>query len=162
MTSLQVQRASAILRGLGIQNPPSASVGILVAWQECEGGPASRHNPLNTTLRLPGSVAINQEGVQQYPNEAEGIRATVETLRDPRYAGIVQALRTGDPVAFLGQTSALRAWCGCDVASYVACLRDRYPGPLPPSATPSSPIQVPTWVLALALGVPLLAALASD
>jgi hypothetical protein len=152
--TLAVTRAVAILNGLGVKTPSSASIGLLVAWQACEGGPASRHNPMNTTLRMPGSRAINPEGVQQYPTEAEGITATVQTLRNGLYPQLVRALQTGNTTLFFGATAEMARW-----GTSMTCIRQAYGGPV--TGTPAPATTPRTWVIAVAVGVPLLAILAS-
>jgi hypothetical protein len=47
---------------------------------QAEGGFA-RNNPFNTTLRLPGSTNYNSVGVQNYNDPAQGVTATVKTLK---------------------------------------------------------------------------------
>lgn len=51
----------------------------LVAWMQAEGGNA-RFNPLNTTLKMPGSTDYNSVGVQNYVTLDQGLEATVRTL----------------------------------------------------------------------------------
>jgi hypothetical protein len=154
MATLAETRAVGILAGLGVRSPSPVSVSLLVAWQKCEGGPASRHNPLNTTLRMPGSRSINPEGVQEYPSEAAGIAATVATLTNGRYTTLVRALRTGDPGLFFGAAgrAEIATW-GTDVG----CIQRVYQGP---SSTPQAS-QPRAWVVAVAIGTPLLALILS-
>jgi hypothetical protein len=66
---------------------------FLRAWAACEGGDA-RYNPLNTTLRLPGSTSYNTAGVQHYADHIMGTAATALTIRLGYYEDIVRALRT--------------------------------------------------------------------
>lgn len=65
-----------------------------MAWMQAEGGD-SRHNPLNTSLRMPGSTTVNDHGVQNYVSDEQGIEATVTTLREAghNYERIVRRLR---------------------------------------------------------------------
>lgn len=58
------------------------------AWQaqmQAEGGDA-KHNPFNTTLRMPGSTDYNKlpngVAVQNYTSAEQGIEATVKTLKE--------------------------------------------------------------------------------
>jgi hypothetical protein len=147
MAALAVARARAILAGLGAPQTPGGIV-ILVAWQACEGGPASRHNPLNTTLPVPGSYPINAAGVQQYPGEQAGIAATVDTLRNGLYPGIVAALSAGDVAAFLANPQEITRW-GTDYG----CLAGRFGGPgAAGGGIQVGPVTVPDWApLALAV-----------
>ena len=85
-------RVLAGVRGNGrVQNRQ-----LLAAWGIAEGGTA-RDNPLNTTLRQPGSWNYNSAGVQNYPSAAVGIGATVKTLTNGYYVGIVNDLRSAIP-----------------------------------------------------------------
>lgn len=76
----------------------SENLRALVAWERAEGGHWSntaRFNPLNTTERAPGSYPINPVGVQAFTSWGEGLQATVATLRNGLYGGILAALRGG-------------------------------------------------------------------
>ena len=66
-------------------------VEFLRAWADCEGGSA-RFNPLNTTLRVPGSSSYNSAGVQHYEDRLQGLAATLLTIRLSHYAGVRDAL----------------------------------------------------------------------
>jgi len=161
MPPLPVRRAQAILAGIGAPVTPGG-VAILVAWQACEGGPASRHNPMNTTLPLPGSVPINAQGVQQYPTEAEGIAATVQTLQNGLYPGIVAALRSGSPAQFLSAQDEIQTW-----GTNPQCIAQRLGMPLPGGGGPLGGIEravgkVPRWVAIIVVGVPLTALILDD
>ena len=72
-------------------DPSPARVAFLRAWAACEGGDA-RWNPMNTTLRLPGSTSYNRAGVQHYLDALHGLSATLLTLRLPSYTAIREAL----------------------------------------------------------------------
>jgi hypothetical protein len=70
------------------------------AWMAAEGGSAN-YNPLNTTLKLPGSTTLpgNTVGVQEYQSWRDGVAATVRTLREEGhgYARIRRRLRLNAP-----------------------------------------------------------------
>ena len=73
-----------------------ADVRAIVAWERAEGGHwhnAARYNPLNTTQPWGGSWSMNSVGVQAYRSWADGFAATVRTLTNGRYGGILAALR---------------------------------------------------------------------
>jgi hypothetical protein len=153
-TPTPTQRAVAILRGIGAPVTPGG-IAILVAWQACEQSIAQTqgHNPLNTTLVLPGSRPLpgNPAGVQLYPSEAEGIRATVATLLNGRYPALVAALRAGNPAAFIAAAPEIRTW-----GTNVACVAARLHQPIPPTPLGVGPstlivagvIAIP-WMLAV-------------
>jgi hypothetical protein len=63
----------------------------LQTWIQCEGA-GGAYNPLNTTLRKPGSSTLNSAGVQNYTSAEQGLEATFETLRGADYAGIRERL----------------------------------------------------------------------
>lgn len=91
---------------LGVPDSRRKTAGrALLSWWQAEGGatrgkPApgeeTNYNPYNTTLPRPGSH--NQPGnsipVQVYATRFDGLQATVLTLKEPRYAPILEALRT--------------------------------------------------------------------
>lgn len=64
------------------------------AWARAEGGTA-RFNPFNTTERWPGSTPYNAKGVQNYHSGTDGIAATVRTLENGDYPGLVRDFRAG-------------------------------------------------------------------
>lgn len=91
-----------------------ANIQSVVNWQQREGA-NSYNNPLNTTLRTPGSVGtFNSAGVQEYGNITEGISATVQTLLGGGYSAIVAALRSGQGLAsgYPGVGPELSLWSG--------------------------------------------------
>jgi|SRR5215472_12015353 len=87
-----------ILQGVGAPQT-RANFNALDAWQRAEGGTAL-NNPFNTTQTMPGSTAYNQvagtAGVQNYSTPGQGIAATINTLNNGRYGGIIDALRAGN------------------------------------------------------------------
>jgi hypothetical protein len=85
------------------------SIDALKTWARFEGGHFSnngrhgaRFNPLNTSLKLPGSGPMSEKNqlVQRYQDWDQGIQAAVTTLTGKNaesrgYAAIVDALRNG-------------------------------------------------------------------
>jgi cell wall-associated NlpC family hydrolase len=75
-------------------------------WAQQEGGNwhnSAHYNPLNTTQREPGSTSMNGVGVQSYTSWAQGFAATIQTLNNGRYGGILSALKAGNnPSAVYG------------------------------------------------------------
>ena len=90
----------------------------LVAWEMAEGGGfgnVAQYNPLNTSLRVPGSFDIgedlgNGEFVQGYPTEAAGLSATYDTLTNGDYPELVTALSQGYKPAFVAATIGASPW----------------------------------------------------
>jgi hypothetical protein len=94
--------ASALLGRLGYPATP-ANVSAIVAWEAAEGGHwhnNASYNPLNTTQGAPDAVPINSVGVKAYSSWDEGLTATVQTLQNGYYPGVLAALSAGsDPYA---------------------------------------------------------------
>jgi hypothetical protein len=96
--------AVAVLNQLGYK-PTRGAVQALVGWERAEGGHwnnSAQYNPLNTTQPMPGyktfrSVGVGAADIGIYGSWDQGIDATVKTLRNGRYNGILNALKAGDP-----------------------------------------------------------------
>lgn len=89
--------AQALLAKLGLPTT-SSNVTAITAWEAAEGGhwnDPDKYNPLNTTQSAPGAVATNSAGVKSYTSWDEGLTATVQTLTNGMYAGILSALKGG-------------------------------------------------------------------
>ena len=85
---------NAILTGIGAPSNPE-NLAFMYAWRASEGGVAA-WNPFNTTQGAGGATCYNSSaGVKNYPNRATGISATVQTLLNGNYNGIVNGLKTG-------------------------------------------------------------------
>ena len=76
-----------------------SSLWALMAWtvaesglRKCDGVDGAKNNPLNTTLILPGSTVFNSAGVRNYASYADGVNATVLTLKNSRYDQLVQQM----------------------------------------------------------------------
>lgn len=105
------QFATYLLQGLGI-TPNAGNVQGLVDWENAEGGNwhnPDTFNPLNTTQPYGTSHATNGAGVRAYQSWADGLAATLQTLNNGRYAGILQALRGNSPQA-IEQAVAASPW----------------------------------------------------
>jgi hypothetical protein len=86
------------------------NVGAITAWERAEGSTASWHNPLDTTLREPGSRSVNSVGVQAYPSWQEGLAATIATLRGGPYGPILAALAAGNDARAVASAVAASPW----------------------------------------------------
>lgn len=104
--------AHALLAKFGY--PESAdNVAAIVAWERAEGGHwhnTATYNPLNTTQEEPGSHAMNSVGVQAYTSWDQGLAATVTTLRNGRYEGILRALWIGTCAPCIAAAVSLSPW----------------------------------------------------
>jgi hypothetical protein len=96
-----------LLRMLGMP-VTGANIKFLDAWQRAEGGSAD--NPFNTTWDLPGATNFNSVGVKRYRSVADGLTATVNTLRNGLYDPILKALRNGDDPMAAAQAVASSPW----------------------------------------------------
>jgi hypothetical protein len=67
---------------------------FLHAWAQAEGGGAA-WNPLNSTMKIPGSTDYNSAGVQNYPRPVWGVAATAMTLTNGNYGTIVGSIQAG-------------------------------------------------------------------
>jgi hypothetical protein len=104
--------AVTLLKTLGDPVTPQNAMAI-VAWCQHEGGAwnsPAHFNPLNTSLRMPGSHAINGDGVQSYTSWSEGLTATVATLNSGSYRGILAALSAGSSVQAVENAVASSPW----------------------------------------------------
>jgi hypothetical protein len=104
--------AVALLRALG--DPVSLSnTEAIVAWCSREGGGwnnVAHFNPLNTSMRMPGSHSINGDGVQSYISWSQGIVATVATLNSGAYRGILAALSAGSSIGAVEGAVEASSW----------------------------------------------------
>jgi hypothetical protein len=93
----------ALLTKLGLP-VTQKNLDFLDKWQRAEGGSAD--NPFNTTQNAPGAHNFNSAGVKRYPTMEVGLDATVKTLQNGYYGGILRALAAENTQA---ATYALRA-----------------------------------------------------
>lgn len=102
-----------VLAGLGAP-PTKQNLALLSSWQRWEGGHTNndaRYNWLNTTRDAPGAVReINSVGVKAFDSYQSGIGATIATLMNGRYGGIVSGLRSGNPQANPDTVRGLSTW----------------------------------------------------
>lgn len=95
------------------------NVQILTLWAQSEGTPPEWNNWLATTREWPGAVAVNSAGVKHYPSEADGVAATVDTLRLHYYVQVVYALTQDKGRAEVFAAINQSPWCsGCQGGHY--------------------------------------------
>jgi peptidoglycan hydrolase CwlO-like protein len=108
----QVTWAQAFLKSLGV--PLTAdNVAAIVAWEMAEGGHwynTAYFNPLNTTQSMPGATVFNSVGVKAYTSWAQGLKASVITMRNGYYGGILDALRRGNDAQAVADAVAASPW----------------------------------------------------
>ena len=108
----QVTWAQALVKSVGA--PVTAdNVAAIVAWEMAEGGHwynTAYYNPLNTTQSMPGATVFNSVGVKAYTSWAQGLRATVITLNNGLYGGILAALHSGNDANAVAGAVAASPW----------------------------------------------------
>ncbi len=108
----QVTWAQTLLKALAVPMT-SENVAAIVAWEMAEGGNwynAAHFNPLNTTESMPGATVFNSVGVKAYTSWAQGLKATVITLHNGRYGGILAALGNGNDAQAVATAVASSPW----------------------------------------------------
>jgi peptidoglycan hydrolase CwlO-like protein len=108
----QLTWARALLISLSLPETP-ANVAAITAWEMAEGGHwynAAHYNPLNTTQPMPGATAMNSVGVKAYTSWRQGFAATIKTLHNGYYGGILAALRRGDDAFAVADAVAASPW----------------------------------------------------
>jgi hypothetical protein len=114
----------------------SSNVSAIVAWEAAEGGHwhnSAKFNPLNTTLPLDGSSSINSVGVQAYSSWNVGVTATVDTLHNGNYPGILSALHAGTSAVNVANAVAASPWGTAPFTSLIGQAYDPPPPPWQPS-----------------------------
>jgi hypothetical protein len=108
----QVTWAQAFLKRLGM--PMTAdNVAAIVAWEMAEGGHwynTAYYNPLNTTQSMPGATIFNSVGVKAYKSWMQGLEASVITINNGFYDGILAALRRGNDAQAVADAVAASPW----------------------------------------------------
>ena len=104
--------AKALLEQLGMPLTEQNTAAI-TAWEMAEGGHwhnSAHYNPLNTTMPEPGATSMNSVGVKAYLSWAQGFTATIATLRNGYYGGILAALRAGDDAIAVADAVGASPW----------------------------------------------------
>jgi peptidoglycan hydrolase CwlO-like protein len=89
------------------------NVAAITAWEMAEGGHwynTAYYNPLNTTQSMPGATVFNSVGVKAYTSWKQGLEATMITLRNGYYGGILDALRRGNDAAAVAAAVGASPW----------------------------------------------------
>jgi hypothetical protein len=87
-----------VLKVLCNSTPNSSQIRFMKSWRQAEGGNAA-WNPFNTTLSRPGSLPNNiipnsTSQVQNYTSRAQGLEATLSTLKGSKYVNIVKSINS--------------------------------------------------------------------
>jgi peptidoglycan hydrolase CwlO-like protein len=108
----QLTWAKALLKSLRAPLT-TQNLAAVVAWEMAEGGHwnnTAHYNPLNTTWKMPGATSMNSVGVKAYVSWAQGFKATLNTLHNGLYGGILAALRAGDDAQAVADAVAESPW----------------------------------------------------
>ncbi len=104
--------ARALLRNARLPITDS-NIAAIVSWEMAEGGHwfnTAHYNPLNTTMSAPGATPMNSVGVKAYTSWAQGLSATLATLYNGFYGGIIAALKAGDDAQAVADAVAASPW----------------------------------------------------
>lgn len=129
--------AKAVLSQLGAPQT-QGNVTALEAWAAAEGGNwhnTARFNPINTTLKLPGSYVMpggNSAGVQAYTSWQQGITATVDMLNQSNMRPIKDALMRGADCHSLAFAVGQTPWGTKPSSITSACGQPYTPSPFNP------------------------------
>ena len=108
----QLSWAKALL--VAMRFPVTAdNVAAITAWEMAEGGHwynTAYYNPLNTTQSMPGATVFNSVGVKAYTSWKQGLEATMKTLKNGYYGGILDALRRGNDATAVAAAVGASPW----------------------------------------------------
>jgi peptidoglycan hydrolase CwlO-like protein len=108
----QLTWAKALL--VAMRLPVTAdNVAAVTAWEMAEGGHwynTAYYNPLNTTQDMPGATVFNSVGVKAYTSWKQGLEATVKTMKNGYYGGIIEALRRGNDATAVAAAVGASPW----------------------------------------------------
>ena len=91
----------------------ACNLSAVEAWERAEGGNwenSAAYNPLDTTMPESGASSMNSVGVKAYPSWQEGFSATLATLENGNYPGILSALSAGDNAQAVANAVAASPW----------------------------------------------------
>ncbi len=104
---------AAALLSAGGWPQTSCNLGAITAWEAAEGGNwenSAAYNPLDTTMPEPDSWSMNSVNVQAYTSWQEGFQATLTTLGNGDYGGILSALSAGNSAQAVADAVAASPW----------------------------------------------------
>ncbi len=108
----QLTWAQALL--VALRFPVTAdNIAAITAWEMAEGGHwynTAYYNPLNTTQRMPGATIFNSVGVKAYVSWKQGLEATMITLKNGYYGGILEALKRGNDSEAVARAVGASPW----------------------------------------------------
>jgi hypothetical protein len=104
---------AAALLSAGGWPQTACNLGAIEAWERAEGGNwenSAAYNPLDTTERESGSWPVNSVNVQAYTSWQQGFQATLATLDNGDYGGILSALSAGTSAQAVAGAVAASPW----------------------------------------------------
>jgi peptidoglycan hydrolase CwlO-like protein len=108
----QLTWAQALL--VAMRFPVTAdNIAAITAWEMAEGGHwynTAYYNPLNTTQSMPGATVFNSVGVKAYTSWKQGLEATMITLKNGYYGGILDALKRGNDSEAVARAVGASPW----------------------------------------------------
>jgi peptidoglycan hydrolase CwlO-like protein len=108
----QLTWAQALL--VAMRFPVTAdNIAAVTAWEMAEGGHwynTAYYNPLNTTQSMPGATVFNSVGVKAYTSWKQGLEATMITLKNGYYGGILDALKRGNDSEAVARAVGASPW----------------------------------------------------
>ena len=81
-----------VYKGLGVTAPNRFQLRFFEIWRQKEGAKAA-WNPFNTTLKTKDSLTYNSAPVQNYPDKAAGVDATVRTIKAKYYVDLLKEIK---------------------------------------------------------------------
>lgn len=101
--------ARAFLADASLPDSP-CTLAATLAWIGAEGSNPAWHNLLDSTQPEPGSYSINSDHVQAYVSREQGLAATVTTIHNGLYPGILAAFRAGNNAQSIADAVAQSPW----------------------------------------------------
>ena len=115
--------ADEIAYALGVDNSDGFVTRFLTEWARWEGSKAT-NNPLATTQSGFGTDNFNSAGVKNYASLEDGVAATIRTLQNGRYDGIVQAMRSKDLSNIEALLPEFKTWGTGNSSGFVNWIKD--------------------------------------
>jgi hypothetical protein len=95
--------AADYLKLLGVPNT-AANRRFLNEWESAQHT-SCRNNPLSSHMPWAGSTVCIPEVTQAYLTHSNGLHATEKQMKEPSYAAILNALKSGNPFTFTNWTN---------------------------------------------------------
>lgn len=126
----------AVLTGIGAPITNNNLL-YLYAWRQAEGGSAA-FNPFNTTQKAEGATNYNKVGVKNYTSAQQGVNATVKTLLNGRYSGIISSLKSDAEPSQTADALVASPWGTGELVKKVISGYDSGAKPKPPEISGST------------------------